>query len=156
MDKIKTMSINWTCKIFEDLSSTELYAIMHLRNEVFVVEQNCVYQDADFKDLHAHHLTAWDDKKLVAYCRLLPAGIAFEKCSIGRVITHPDYRKLGLGKQLMTLAIENIQQIFKENCIIIGAQLYLKNFYESLGFKQISETYLEDGIPHIEMQRGTA
>lgn len=145
------MPINWTIKEFNALTAMELYQIMYLRNEVFVVEQNCVYQDADFKDLKAHHLMAWEGEKLLAYCRLLPAGISFTECSIGRVINHPDYRKQGLGKQLMQHAIEKMLQIFNEKNIRIAAQLYLKNFYESLGFKQISETYLEDNIPHIEM-----
>lgn len=146
------LTLNWTYKFFDSLTNTELYAIMQLRNEVFVVEQDCVYQDADNKDLKGFHLSAWDNNTLVAYCRILPPELAFQEASIGRVLTNPRYRKTGAGKILMQKAIAETLQQF--NCleIAISAQLYLKKFYQSLGFKQISTTYLEDGIPHIEMR----
>lgn len=149
------MNIQWKCVFFKDLTVDELYAIIHLRNEVFVVEQNCVFQDADFKDQYCHHLMAWDldANKLAAYTRLVPPGVSYEEMSIGRVITSPVYRGIGLGKQLMEKSILNCALIFGEKPIKIGAQLYLKKMYESFGFQQIGEIYDEDGILHIHMRR---
>lgn len=129
----------------------ELYAILQLRNEVFVVEQNCVFQDADDKDQLAFHCLGWHQKKLVAYTRILPAGAVYSEVSIGRVVTSPSIRNTGIGKQLMQLSIEHVYQLFGKVSIKIGAQLYLKKFYESFGFIQVSEIYLEDGIEHIYM-----
>lgn len=146
------MEITWKYTSFSDLSIEELYAIMQLRNEVFVVEQNCVYQDADNKDQQSFHLAGWHNHKLVAYCRILPPGLAFENASIGRVVTSPAYRKTGNGRSLMTIAISSTLHQFSCDQITISAQLYLKKFYTSLGFTQKSETYMEDNIPHIEMQ----
>ena len=145
------MQLNWIYKIFDELTTAELYAIMRLRNEVFVVEQHCVYQDADDKDSSSFHLTAWKDNDLVAYCRIMPPGISYPECSIGRVVSSPKYRKTGAGRELMKLAITKTFTQFGTTIIKIGAQLYLKDFYTSLGFTQSSELYLEDGIPHIEM-----
>ncbi len=145
------MQLKWRFKIFDELTAAELYAIMQLRNEVFVVEQNCVYQDADNKDQQSWHLTCWDEDKLVAYTRIIPPGISYTMASIGRVVTSPKYRNTGAGKKLME---ESINKTFSQfNCteIKIGAQVYLTKFYQSLGFVQSSEEYLEDGIPHIEM-----
>lgn len=146
------LTLNWIYKSFDALTTTELYAIMQLRNEVFVVEQNCVYQDADNKDFESFHLSAWDNTILVAYCRIIPPKLSFAEASIGRVLTAPAYRKMGAGRTLMQKAISKTLQQF--NCleIAISAQLYLQNFYQSLGFKQIGDTYLEDGIAHIEMR----
>jgi ElaA protein len=145
------MELNWTLKKFEELTPTELYAIMQLRNEVFVVEQNCVYQDADNKDLKSHHFMGWDGQTLVAYTRLLPPGISYIAASIGRVVSSPQYRGKGAGRQLMQRSIAHTYDLFNCTTIKIGAQLYLKKFYESLGFTQCSDEYLEDNIPHIEM-----
>ena len=145
------MTINWALIKFDDLTALELYKIMQLRNEVFVVEQNCVYQDADGKDQDSFHLCGWDDKVLVAYCRLLPAGLSYDHPSIGRVVTSPHYRKGGYGRLLMQKAIAQSAAQFHDSVIIISAQLYLKTFYESLGFEPVSEMYLEDNIPHIKM-----
>lgn len=142
-----------TCKLFASLTPHELYAIMQLRNEVFVVEQNCVYQDADNKDPHCHHLMIWDEQKLIAYSRLLPQGLAYEQVSIGRVISSPSYRNTGAGKLLIAKAIDACHELFGEGPIKIGAQLYLRKFYESFGFVKTSEMYLEDNIEHIEMER---
>ncbi len=142
-----------TCKPFDTLTVQELYAIMQLRNEVFVVEQHCIYQDADNKDPHCHHLMIWDGQKLVAYSRLIPAGVAYEQISIGRVISSRAYRNTGAGKLLLANAIENCQRLFGDGPIKIGAQLYLRRFYESFGFVKTSEMYLEDNIEHIEMER---
>ena len=142
---------DWICKRFEELTPEELYAVIKLRNEVFVVEQNCVYQDADGKDVSCFHLLGYADNNLAAYARLVAAKTAFQEISIGRVVTSPAYRKVGAGRQLMHKAIEQCYELFGKQPIKIGAQLYLKKFYESFGFIQTSEMYLEDDIPHIEM-----
>jgi ElaA protein len=143
--------VSWHCKKFDDLSPHELYKIMQLRNEVFVVEQNCVYQDADDKDPHCYHLMGWNNDKLVAYTRLLPPGLAYTEPSIGRVVTSPSARGGGIGRELMEKSIEEVHQLFGTTSIKIGAQLYLLHFYTSLGFKQTSVVYLEDNIEHVEM-----
>ena len=143
--------INWQLKTFDTLTPTELYTILRLRSEVFVVEQNCVFLDMDDRDQASSHLMAWEENKLVAYTRLLPAGVAYNIPSIGRVVTSPAARGLGLGKLLMTKSIEACEQLYGKTPIRIGAQLYLKGFYESLGFSQSSGVYDEDGIDHIHM-----
>ena len=145
------MQLNWTHKKFDDLSASELYAIMQLRNEVFVVEQNCVYQDADDKDQHSLHLCGWDGEKLVAYTRIISKGISYAEVSIGRVVTSPAYRNAGAGRQLMNESIKLAFNAFNCTQIKIGAQVYLTEFYQSLGFTTCSPEYLEDGIRHIEM-----
>ncbi len=145
--------VRWTLKHFNDLSPSELYAILRLRSEVFVVEQNCAYQDADNKDQRAWHLMGWLDDNLAAYTRLLPAGVTFAEASIGRVVTSPSVRGQDYGKELMRQSIEQLHRLVGVVPIRIGAQLYLKKFYESFGFVQASEMYLEDGIEHIEMIR---
>ena len=147
-------SFNIEHKPFAALTPAELYAIMQLRNEVFVVEQQCVYQDADNKDPHCHHLMIRDGEKLAAYARLLPKGLAYDHMSIGRVISSPAYRGTGVGKLLITEAIKDCRELFGEGRIQIGAQFYLKKFYESFGFVQVSEIYLEDNIEHILMVLG--
>ncbi len=143
--------LTWNCKIFNTLTPLELYAILNLRSEVFVVEQNCVYLDTDNKDQESYHLCGWDGKLLIAYARILPPGLAFTEASIGRVVTSPPFRKTGAGRELMDIAIKNTIEIFNVNKIKIGAQLYLLSFYTSLGFLISGPEYLEDGIPHIEM-----
>lgn len=145
-------TITWQCKHFNELNLHDLYAIIKLRNEVFVVEQNCVFQDADDKDIYCYHLSGTvSNNELAAYARLVPAGISFPYISIGRVVTSPACRNQGLGRALMTQAIDECYWLFGKQSIKIGGQLYLKNFYQSFGFKQTSEMYLEDNIPHIEM-----
>jgi len=145
------MALNWILKKFDDLTVGELYAILQLRNEVFVVEQNCPYQDADNKDQKSLHFMGWDGNMLAAYTRIIPKGISYTEASIGRVVTAPKYRGTGTGKTLMQLSIANTFTAFNCTTIKIGAQLYLKKFYEDLGFVQCSEQYLEDNISHIEM-----
>lgn len=145
----------WKLKYFTELTPQELYAIIQLRNEVFVVEQNCIFQDADNKDLNAHHLMGWLDGTLAAYVRILAPGEAFAEMSIGRVVTHPAHRKKGMGKLLMQEAIHQAYQLFGKQPIRIGAQCYLIAFYESLGFEIDGEVYDEDGIEHIEMLLST-
>ena len=147
-----TPIVTWTCKKMNELGTAELYAILKLRSEVFVVEQNCVYLDADGKDNDAYHLCGWlNDQLLVAYARLLPQGISYRESSIGRVLTHPAHRKDGYGKILMQKAIENTFNLTNTSSIKISAQEYLLKFYNSFGFTTSSEPYLEDGIPHVEM-----
>lgn len=146
------MPLKFTTKYFFDLSPNELYAATRLRNEVFVVEQQCIFQDADNVDVNCHHLFLWDNETLVAYARLVPKNIAYSNyISIGRVVGNSAYRGKGMGKLLMQKAIEQCNIIFGKQAIKIGAQLYLKKFYESFGFKQIDAIYLEDGIEHIYM-----
>lgn len=146
-------TIIWKIKRFNELSTIELYSLLQLRSLVFVVEQNCVYQDIDGKDEKALHLLGEFQGKIVAYARLFNKSDYFENASIGRVIVHPDYRDKKYGHDLMKNAIEGIEMHFGESKITISAQLYLKKFYETNGFVQTSEMYLEDDIPHIEMKR---
>ena len=143
--------IDWKLSHFDQLTPAELYAIMQLRSEVFVVEQNCVYLDADGKDLSCHHLMGWQVGKLVACTRLLPPGLSFHEASIGRVTTSPKARGLGIGRQLMQVSMQHIYALYGQVPIHIGAQLYLLAFYQSFGFVPCSTVYLEDGIQHIEM-----
>ena len=146
------MSLKWKIKAFEALTVTELYNMLKLRSEIFVVEQNCVYLDIDGKDKLALHLIGEYDDKIVAYSRIFDAGISFDNASIGRVVVDANYRDKKWGHDLMREAVAGIKSNFGKDQITIGAQLYLKKFYESHGFAQTSEMYLEDDIPHIEMQ----
>ena len=144
--------MNWTLKKFEELTLDELYTLLRLRTEVFVVEQNCVFQDMDNKDQYCYHLMGWKEKELVAYTRLVPRGISYPAYpSIGRVVTSPAARGGGIGRSLMKKSIEETKRLFGDGPIKIGAQLYLLAFYSSLGFAQTSAIYMEDGIEHIEM-----
>lgn len=144
----------WTLKPFAALTATELYAILQIRNEVFIVEQDCPYQDLDNKDQRCHHLMAWQGEKLVAYTRLVPRGVSYEEyMSIGRVVSSPACRRTGIGKELMHRSIDACYALFGKAPVRIGAQLYLKKFYEDFGFVQTGEMYLEDGIEHIEMTK---
>lgn len=145
--------IKWQIQAFRELSIESLYNILSLRNEVFIVEQNCVYMDTDAKDQKALHLQGYINDQLVAYCRLFQAGDYFEEASIGRVVVSPKFRMLKLGHQLMDNAIQAIVDFFGEYQITISAQLYLRKFYEAHDFVKISDIYQEDGIPHIRMQR---
>ena len=143
--------MTWICKKFDELRPKELYAIIQLRNEVFVVEQNCVFQDADNKDQSSWHFMGWENDTLVAYTRIIPHGIAYAESSIGRVVTSPAMRGKGLGEKLMIASIDQLYKLFGKTPIKIGAQLYLQQFYTRLGFTRSSNIYLEDGIEHIEM-----
>jgi ElaA protein len=147
------MNLEWKIKRFEELSTRELYNLLQLRSEVFVVEQNCVYQDIDGKDEKALHLIGEDNGKTIAYARLFKPNDYFEQASIGRVIVKESARENKIGHILMREAIKVIETRFEEIKITISAQLYLKKFYESHGFFQTSEMYLEDDIPHIEMKK---
>lgn len=145
-------SMFWELKHFDQLSLNNLYLILQLRNEVFVVEQRCTYQDADNKDRHAYHLMGWNDlQELSGYARILPEGIGFAEASIGRVAIRLSSRRKGLGKLLMKEAIDHLYNLFGIVPIRIGAQFYLETFYNGFGFHSCSSPYLEDGISHIEM-----
>ena len=147
------MNVTWEIKPFKALSTAELYSLLQLRAEVFIVVQNCVYQDIDGKDTKALHLLGKYDDKIVSYARLFKSGDYFENASIGRVVIGAGYRDKKWGHELMQQAIKGIETHFNENKITISAQLYLQKFYESHGFVQTSEMYLEDDIPHIQMKR---
>ena len=147
------MNLEWKIRRFEALTTVELYNLLQLRSEVFVVEQNCVYQDIDYKDQKALHLIGEDNGQTVAYARLFKPKDYFEEASIGRVVVKPTYRSKKLGHILMREAILEINKHFNETKITISAQFYLKKFYESHGFIQSSEIYLEDDIPHIQMKK---
>ncbi len=144
---------HFSCLPFDQLTPRELYDIMALRQEVFIVEQNCPYLDADGKDPHCWHLTGRNDGgKLVCYTRLLPKGLAYDDyISIGRVVSSPSARGTGAGKILMQRSIELCIHLFGNQPIKIGAQSYLLKFYEGFGFRSTGEEYLEDGIPHTKM-----
>lgn len=146
--------LKWNIKSFRDLSVDELYDLLQLRSEIFVVEQNCVYLDLDGKDKVALHLIGEFEGKIVAHSRLFKPGISFDNASIGRVTVDVNYRDRKWGHDLMRESIAGIKHHFGESKITIGAQLYLKKFYQTHGFVQTSEMYLEDDIPHIEMIRG--
>lgn len=146
-----TPDISIQCLPFDSLTPHQLYTIIQLRNAVFVVEQNCVFQDADGKDPYCHHLMIWQEKELAAYARLVPPGIAYEHMSIGRVISNANMRRKGAGKLLMREAIQQCRLLFGPGPIQIGAQLYLKEFYGSFGFREMGAIYLEDNIEHIHM-----
>lgn len=145
------MNLTHRVKAFQDLTNQELYEILKLRSEVFVVEQNCVFQDMDDKDQKCHHVMLYSDDLLVAYSRLVPAGISYQEMAIGRVITAASVRGKGLGKIVMELSIDYCRKVFGPGDIRIGAQTYALGFYSSLGFAAEGETYDEDGIEHIEM-----
>ncbi|MGY5851286.1 GNAT family N-acetyltransferase [Salegentibacter sp. F14] len=138
-------------RTFEELHLDQLYQILQLRSEVFVVEQNCVYQDIDGKDQKALHILGYKDDVLVAYTRCFDKGIYFDDAAIGRVIVKEKYRKYGYGHEILEASIKAIKEHFKTHNITLSAQQYLIDFYESHGFKTIGEGYLEDGIPHIAM-----
>lgn len=138
-------------KTFSELTLQELYSILQLRSDVFVVEQDCVYQDIDGKDEKALHVLGFKNDKLIAYTRLFKPGDYFENASIGRVVVAKNERAFKYGYDLMKASIEAIETHFNENKIKISAQAYLKTFYNNCGFIEFGEEYLEDNIPHIAM-----
>lgn len=141
-------------KAFNELSADELYEVLHLRNLVFVVEQNCAYLDIDHKDDQAHHVMIYDDEGiLIAYARIFKPGIKYNTSSIGRVVVHPNHRGKELGDLLIRHSINAIEELYQTSEITISAQAYLQQFYNKHGFVCISEEYPEDGIPHVKMRR---
>lgn len=145
--------MNFIIKYFSELTTTELYQILQLRAEVFVVEQDCVYQDVDGKDQKSLHVFGFKNDKIVAYTRIFKPGDYFDNASIGRVVIAASERKYGFGHDLMKASIKAVETYFKVDEITISAQKYLKKFYESHHFIQVGVEYLEDGIPHIRMDR---
>ena len=143
--------MQWEIKAFDQLSLQELYTILTMRTNVFVVEQACPYPELDGKDPNCLHLLGTINGELVAYLRILPAGLRYDEVSIGRVVVKPSHRGKGLGRLMMEQAIYCITNEWKESQIKIGAQAYLEKFYQSLGFEPVSEVYLEDDIPHLDM-----
>lgn len=144
-------TIHWKIKSFTELSVTELYEILRIRQAVFVVEQTCNYLDADGYDDKAVHLWAETNGEILAYCRLFEAGIKYQEASIGRVLTNSNYRNLSLGKTLMKFALFIIEARFRAGDVRISAQDYLLKFYSEFGFQDTGKKYLEDDIPHTEM-----
>jgi len=146
---------HFKCKSFSELTTDELYEIIALRQEVFVVEQDCPYLDADGKDQQAWHLTGFDkDEKLIVYARIAPKGVFYENyVSISRIVSSPSVRGKGMGKKLIIESLVTIEKLFSNQEIKISAQCYLTRFYNSFGFETIGEEYLEDNIPHIAMIR---
>lgn len=155
--------MKWTLKKYDELTIDEFHNILQLRINVFIVEQNCPYPELDGKDKNAYHFFAYLPKskagvekksdQIIAYTRIFKPGDYYQNAAIGRVVVHPNYRKDGFGYELMVKSIKEINKLFNTDEIKIGAQTYLKNFYESLGFIKIGEPYIEDGIPHIYMLR---
>lgn len=145
--------IHFSCLSFDQLSLNQLYDIMALRQEVFVVEQDCPYLDADGKDLTSYHLMGTTgDGQLIAYARIIPQGISYPTyVSLGRIVSAHTHRRKGIGKRLMKACLEYTEQLFPGEPIKISAQTYLIRFYENFGFQTVGETYLEDDIPHIAM-----
>ena len=143
--------LTWKTISFTDFTVKQLYEVLQLRSEVFVVEQDCVYQDIDFKDQKALHVLGYKDEKLVAYTRIFKPGDYFKEASIGRVVVKQNERKYGYGHDLMKESIKVIETHLETNTIHISAQTYLGKFYNTHGFIQTGDGYLEDGIPHIKM-----
>ncbi|GAE37333.1 GNAT family N-acetyltransferase [Halalkalibacter akibai] len=147
--------LNWKVKSFNQLEINELYELLQLRVEIFVVEQNCPYQELDGMDRLAYHLLGYENGELKAYSRLFKGGILFEDASIGRVIVRKESRHLGYGQALINKSISYMESQWQEQTILIHAQEYLKDFYQSFGFQPVSDVYLLDGINHINMVRKT-
>jgi ElaA protein len=143
--------MDWYIKKFEDLTASELYDLLRERVNVFVVEQNCPYPEVDDKDQSSYHLYAKKNGEVVAYTRLLPAGVSYEQAAIGRVLVKESWRKTGLGRELMERSMDFFKNQLKEKEIKLQAQEYAMDFYGSFGFKPVSEVYLEDDIPHVDM-----
>ncbi|MDQ0339685.1 ElaA protein [Caldalkalibacillus uzonensis] len=143
--------MSWTLKRFEELSTYELYRILQERVKIFVVEQECPYPEIDGHDLKAYHLYKEDNEEIAAYLRILPPHTVYPEASIGRVIVKKEHRGKGYAKEMLVQAINFIHRELGESTIKIQAQHYLEQFYGSFGFKTISDVYLEDGIPHVDM-----
>lgn len=150
------MSLVFRFKHFRELSTAELYAMLVLRSQVFVVEQQCVYLDPDGLDPEAHHLFGWADAgatTLICGARILAPGVSYDEPAIGRVVTASSARGRGAGRAVMVQALTECARLYPGRAVRIGAQLYLERFYTALGFVSTSEPYVEDGIPHVTMLR---
>ncbi len=147
-------TLDWAIGHFNDLTLNQLYAILVLRQEVFVIEQDCPYLDADGKDQNSHHMMGFDDKGvLAAYSRICDPGVSYQEPAIGRIVTAYSFRGKGLGKELMIRSIQETENLYGSVSIRISAQKYLVDFYASFQFKIVGDEYMEDGIPHVEMIR---
>ena len=147
------MSLRWEWKAFNDLTANEVYTILCVRQEVFVLEQECLYLDADGKDRKSFHLMGIDGDQIIAYARIVEPGISYEEVSIGRILTSSKGRGTGAGMELMEQALNRIEEHYGKVPIRISAQSYLKEFYQKFGFEPTGKEYLEDEIPHMEMLR---
>lgn len=143
--------MRWEALSFSELDTVTLYKMMELRQEVFVVEQNCPYMDADGDDVFAVHLMGWSEEKLVAYLRMFAPSKKYIEASIGRVVTSPSVRGQGIGIEVMKRGLKFAHDTYIDTAIRISAQSHLRRFYENLGFEVVGEGYLEDGIPHLPM-----
>lgn len=146
--------LDWKVGSFKSLNIHDLYELLRLRSEIFILEQDAPYQDLDNKDQYAMHIRGYRDDELVAYCRIFKRGDYFDEACIGRVVVRQKWRKYKYGHALVDEAIKQLKEIWGEEKITISGQSYLQKFYESHGFVQTSEEYLEDGLPHIQMKRG--
>lgn len=147
------MKLRWECKPFNDLSADQMYTILCVRQEVFVLEQECLYLDADGKDRKSFHLMGFDDDNLVAYARIVEPGVSYTEVSMGRILTTKTTRGTGAGIELMEVGLREIEKIYGKVPVRISAQTYLLNFYQKFGFESTGKEYLEDEIPHTEMLR---
>lgn len=145
------LNAQFLCLPFIDLTTTQLYALLRLRSEVFVVEQDCVFQDMDNYDQQSLHVLGYRGEELVCYARLLPRGSKYDAVSIGRVVSAASARRDGFGRALMTYCIDQSRKQWPDQDIVISAQQYLEEFYRSFGFTKVKGPYMEDGIPHLEM-----
>ena len=146
-------NLEWQSSSFQQLSNTLLYEIIKLRVDVFVVEQNCAYAELDNKDIHPEtiHVTASMNSELIAYARVLPPGLSYPEVSMGRFIVKDHFRRQGIGSELVSKCLAEKFSLWPNYKIKISAQEHLKPYYAYFGFRVVSESYLEDGIPHIEM-----
>ena len=146
-----TNKFNFIWRNFNSISKDELYDVLSLRQRVFIIEQDCFYEDLDYSDQDANHLLLYKDNKLIAYSRVFPPGIKYDAASIGRIVTDLDYRGKGYGKIITQESIQFLKNNFPESDISISAQYRLVDFYENLGFEREGNVYLEDDIDHIKM-----
>jgi ElaA protein len=143
--------MNWKIKKFKELNVEEIYKILALRTDIFVVEQNCPYQECDGKDKNSYHLFSEENGEIIAYLRIIEKGISYDEISIGRVCINKTHRGKGISREMILKAINFVESNLNENTIKIQAQARLLEFYNSFGFEKVSEEYLEDNIPHIDM-----
>lgn len=147
------MKFRWECKSFNDLSADQMYTILCVRQEVFVLEQECLYLDADGKDRKSLHLMGFDGEELVAYARIVEPGVSYSEVSMGRILTTKNARGTGAGIELMEEGLREIENRYGKVPVRISAQTYLLKFYQKFGFESTGKEYLEDEIPHTEMLR---
>lgn len=150
------MKLRWECKSFNDLSADQMYTILCVRQEVFVLEQECLYLDADGKDRRSHHLMGFDGDELVAYARIVEPGVSYTEVSMGRILTTKGARGTGAGVELMEVGLSDIEKRYGKVPVRISAQTYLLKFYQKFGFESTGKEYLEDEIPHTEMLRASS